>query len=92
MEELEPPWAAGTFVADIFRVVLRQMLQSTLIFEPNVPDEVFFFSFGERGQERVTIARFCSLAPLPDNMSISRLDTAAFCVSGCLLPFVMACI
>ena len=40
MEELEPPWAAGTFVADIF------VLQSTLIFEPNIPGEENFFFFG----------------------------------------------
>ena len=55
------------------------MLQSTLIFEPKVPEEGFF---GEGGRNRLPLPGFvCRLAPLPDNMSICKLETAsALCV------------
>ena len=59
MEELELPWVAGTFVADIF---LADVPKYSDFFEPNIPgEENFSFAFfgGERGQEQVTIARFC---------------------------------
>ena len=58
MEELEPPWASGTSVADIFAADVPKYSD---FFEPNIPGEEIFCFFGERGQEQVTIARFCSL-------------------------------
>ena len=43
VEELEPPWAAGTFVADIFAADVPKYSD---FFEPNIPDEEnFFFVF-----------------------------------------------
>ena len=64
------------------------MFQSTLIFEPNIPGERTFFFWG-KGQEQVTIARFCI------NYQIACLSVDwrqwRSCVSRCLLRFVLAC-
>ena len=62
VEELELPWASGTFVADIWEgtgLACRQTLQNTQVFL-NQNLRVFFFFFW-RGQEQVTIAKFVSL-------------------------------
>ncbi len=46
MEELEPPWAAGTSVADIFAADVPKYSD---FFEPNIPGEETFFWGGGKG-------------------------------------------